>query len=1363
MAGHIDLKVESPTNPCCISWEDRYLKLQQKVKKSDDARAALKKAVGIYEQQFDKMQDERLKLKKAYEEEKLRTEHERKEKEKESAARVSLETEISSLKSEILSLSQKGGLGSGDVNEEIILLKGRVSDKEKEINCLQEEKKRAEAEKSRTEQELSNLKTQFLNGETEKKKLMQDLQKERARVNLEKKQADEILKTAESRKQEIEVLTVDKMNNELLLRSENQNLETELGRLKQLLENDRKRMDCEAKKAKTEKQKAHKAKEILKAEQCRADEKSRSDQELSNLKTQLLSVETEKKTLMHDLQKERARADTEKKRADELLKTVKTKQAEVEVLSAEKKNNNICLLKSEHKNLETEVGRLKELLEIERKRAECEAKKAEREKKNAHQVKEMLKAEQTRAEEQTKLVDVERKKTKEFAEQMQRYKCEADEANSKLVSEGLKFKVANKKFEAEKKKSNKEKTKAEEQQKIAETSRKHVLEEKHNAARLQQLLEECQNKYNKLKEDMENHETHMKIHGQVKNKTNLAGNGADLDMNKETENKKAAEMYKLQAMKEKSRADNLAQQLENTKKQTKNKHKVIQDTFSSKELTDTMKAKSAEMKLLKKRLKLEKARVKHFNQVAELENKCKKTVEEELYRLQLEFVRFSSRIGLCDCFDICNVGKSCLEKNDNVNAKRNFMQTGSGKELAKPTKLSEYSKLNLDISAPSLPISGTCTESTSGTASKMEPLCNRKNLNSLALVSSIASFSDRQLVVGAQENLQLPISRLSSENAEVADNNVKIPFKVRNKDGNTKKRKRLINASESIEHLHTEGKTLNAKIAKNVSELRGMLGHNDNPLPIENNKEEATRALEGVNINDLGKTCYDDLENFKKMFDGDCMKLLNFDNEVEEERYRVAVERPLSPTLPNIEFESNLIDLDDSRPSGSDIPVTRIESWSIVVFSEIRDSESLSKIFHMTKTFSSHYCAFSQGDLVVKNVISTLSTDDILLPKEKVCVFFSLFLKSFSSIDLMNFNHADDGNLLSNIQIVSGKLKKVMSNAETRIKFVKVCDLEELITLIQNFLTKGEILVCSTDTSSETLSLPNSKASLQELVVGAVLLASVCEAFDCVDFLCDMSYTVSRVTSSLALTLLHVFAYVCEEKLLHHGDYHLVMTVIKSLVTYCEMEKLSIGFPSCAKCPFSTGSVSMEELVLLLLKKLSDCSIHMSGMMTDKSSIVPDDTTSDLGNVLSLLELLATKMSWGWVCKNIVSKLLKMLEACVMETPLASIFVLLGQMARLGIDSNGFHDPEVEVVRVKLISFISQSTSNKISLPIQFAAVTALLGTTPLCFQEICKNCSELPPPVSYATATDCIQRWFSLLSDEHKSLSVRLLTANAS
>ncbi|KAI3693625.1 hypothetical protein L1987_76573 [Smallanthus sonchifolius] len=1213
MAGELALKDESTTSSCCRVWEDRFLKLQHKAKKMEDARNALKKAVGIYEQQFDNMQNDSLKLKKAYEEEKLQTDHERKEKEKESAARVSVENEITALKAEILSLSQKGGSVSENESEELILLKGRVFDKEKEINCLQEEKNRAKAEKSRIEQELSNIKTQLLNVETEKKKLMQDLKKE-------------------------------------------------------------------------------------------------------------------------------------KKRADEMLKTAKTKQAEVEVLKVEKKNNDLCLLESEKQNLETEIGRLKELLENEKKRADCEAKKAETEKKNAYRVKEMLKAEQSRAGEQRKIVDVETKKIEEFELGLQRAKCEANEAKSKLVSEGLKFKEANKKFEAEKKRSIKEKKKAEDQQKIAEMSTKHALEEKHNAARLQQQLEDCQNKYDKLKKGMENYETNMKIHGQVQQKTNPVRNSADLA--KETTNKKAAEMYKLQAMKEKSRANKLAQQLEDTKKRTKNEHKVIQDLVSSKNLTD-INAKSAEMELLKKRLKLEKARVKHFIQVAELEKKCKKTVEEELHRLKLEFARFSSRVGLCSCFDICN--------NDNVNLKRKFLQTGSGKEPAKPSKPSEYFKPSLDISAPSLPISGTCTESTSGTASKMEPLRNTKNLDSFALVSSMASFSDRQLVVSTQENLQLHISRLSSENAEVADNNVKSPLKARNKDGNTKKRKRLLNTVEDV--------GFNAKIAKKVSELHGILGHNDKPLAIEHNKEEGIRTVENedVNFNALEKTRNDDLENFKKMFDGDCMKLLNFDSELEEERYRAAVERPLSPTLPNIVFESNLIDLDVSRPSESETPAITIESWPIVVFSDIKDSGSLSKIFHVTKTFCSRCCVLSQSDLVVKNVISTLSADEILSPKEKVCAFFSLFLKSFSGMALTNFSHANDGNFLSSIHIISGQLKKVISDLDTRTKFVKVCDLEELITLIQNFLINGEILVCSTDTSSKILSSPDSKASLHELVVGAVFLASVCEAFDRVDFISEISYTISRITCSSTLTLLHVFAYVCGEKLVPCGDNILIMTVVKSLVTYCERENLSSGFPSCAKCPFSIGAISMEELASLLLKKISDCSSHMFGMMTYKSLTVPDDTLSDLGDVLSLLELLATKMSWGWVCKNIVNELLKMLEACIMETPLTSIFVLVGQMARLGIDANGFQDAEVERIRVKLISFISQSTSSKISLPVQFAAVNALLVTTPLSFQEICKNHLEPPPPVSYATATGCIQRWFSLLSDERKSLSVRLLTADAS
>ncbi|KAL8263163.1 hypothetical protein R6Q59_024512 [Mikania micrantha] len=123
------------------------------------------------------------------------------------------------------------------------------------------------------------------------------------------------------------------------------------------------------------------------------------------------------------------------------------------------------------------------------------------------------------------------------------------------------------------------------------------------------------------------------------------------------------------------------------------------------------------------------------------------------------------------------------------------------------------------------------------------------------------------------------------------------------------------------------------------------------------------------------------------------------------------------------------------------------------------------------------------------------------------------------------------------------------------------------------------------------------------------------------------------------------------------------------------MENLSLCFPSCAKCPFSTGVVSMEELAWLLLKKLTDCSIHMSGMMAYKSSnssYLPDDTLSNFGDVLSFLELLATKMliplHWSMDLTNFW-------PVVFLNTELGLGFQ---EHSQLGIDANGFHDPEVD-------------------------------------------------------------------------------------
>nr|XP_043608272.1 uncharacterized protein LOC122580067 [Erigeron canadensis] len=1288
-------KDESTTNPCCTLWKDRFLKLQQKLKKAEEGRAFLKEAVKVYEGQCDKVQAECLKFKTAYEEEKMKSNCERMDKEKEKAARIVLENEISSLKSENLLLTQKGGSVPQHMDEELLHLRERILESEKEINCLREQ-----------------------------------LQ-----------------------------------------------------------------MKCN------------------------------TDQELSNLRAQLLNVETEKKHLKKDLQKEKARADSEKKRADQVLKTAKSEQTEVKALKNEKNTmNDLSSLKSKNQNLEAEISRLKELLDKEKKRAQSETKIAETEKRNANKVKEMLKAEQSRVEEHIKLVDAERKKAEEFSHQLQKLKCEADEVRSKLVSESSKIKEANKKkLESERKKVIKEKKKAEEQQKIAEMSTKHALEEKHRADSFKQQLEEYQKKYVSLKKDME--ELKIGNCGQVNQNTNQVRNGSRLDIEREAELKKAVEMYKLQALAEKSRADELAQKLEITQKRTRNATKEIQDLVPSKSLMNPIM--DAEMKLLKKRLKLEKARVKHGNQVAEHEKKCKETVEEELHQLKLEFARFSNRVGLCSCLAICNEGKSCMEKSGNMNSKRKYMHPESRIELMKPTcaatKSSEYCKTSLPSPALSLPISGTCTESTSGTASKLEPLLggsNRKNLDSSALVSSMSSFSDRQLV-GAQGNCHFSYSKENSNlQLPSIDNIVKSPLGVKNKEGNTRKRKRL-NAIESNEHLYVEGETLHAKIAKNISALHGISGLNDKPLkegtPIDQNEEQGIRIVRGEDGVKATHTHNNDLNTFNRMFDVDYMKLLNLDSEIDEDRYRAAVERPLSPTLPNVEFEMiQSDDLDDCRPSvannmstvepygdtseipgivGSDnhaciyqdqesIAVTGTSylghkgakiygngsrsacddsGQCVVVFPEFRDSGSLAKIFHITKTFTDRCCAFSQSDYAFKNVLSAFSTDEILSPKEMVCLFFTLFIKSFSGIALTNFNNIRDGSFMNCLDIFSGQLRKVMCDIETRKIFTEVVDLDELITLIQDFICNKRVLFWI-DTKSETLSLPDYKASLHQLVLGAALLASICAAFDRIDSICEALCVISDITSSSTLTSLHVFAYVCGEKLLNHGDYNLLMTVIKSLVTYCERENLSSGFAPCAKCPFSDCAVSMEELASLLLKKVSGYCTHKHMMSTHELITVADDTLSNLRDVLSLLELLASNMRWGWVCENIISQLLGLVEVCALETPLAAVFVLLGQLARLGIDANGFEDTQVENIRVKLSSFISQNTSYKIGSPIQFAAVNALLGTMPShSFQEICKNSLELLPHVISPTATSSIQKWFSLLSDEQKSLSVRLLTVDVS
>lgn len=273
---------------------------------------------------------------------------------------------------------------------------------------------------------------------------------------------------------------------------------------------------------------------------------------------------------------------------------------------------------------------------------------------------------------------------------------------------------------------------------------------------------------------------------------------------------------------------------------------------------------------------------------------------------------------------------------------------------------------------------GNFAESISGINSKLEsPLgcSNRKLLQTSAINSSTASFSDGQLM-GSQgrgafsvttsaklveENLnaQPTISNLSGEvtkircnekSAEVAENNVIIPDRddVGRVCEHIRKRKRVPDSVESIEYLYSKGKKLHMQIEEKLSVLHGMLGRQvGNPLGEDRCSTPNLQCIPYTMLDGFHKRrkshdevlekqfCESDerkktekvvtevledaidLEttvNFEDVADGDYMKLLVLDNAADEERYKMAMEVPLSPTLPNIDFhDAENFDVDNSE------------------------------------------------------------------------------------------------------------------------------------------------------------------------------------------------------------------------------------------------------------------------------------------------------------------------------------------------------------------------------------------------------------------------------------------------------------------
>ncbi|KAK1377362.1 hypothetical protein POM88_033555 [Heracleum sosnowskyi] len=489
--------------------------------------------------------------------EKLHADNEREMKVNESTIRVSLENEISCLKSQITVLQQQTVSAAQDANKEATLLQECVSGQREEINrfkeLLQIEKDRADSEKKKAEEAREKADDDKYRAEKVLSERETELRVKESAVRLSLEDEISSLKSQIALLQEPAVLGAQDVNKDInLLRDCISNKEKEINQLHELLQIEKDRADFERNKAEEERKKVDEKRvwaEKLIAENERKMKIKESavrlplENEISSLKSQINLCGSERETeinrLKKLLQKEEKRADSEKKkaetekcRADKVLAdseiTLKEKEqavrlslgAEISALESqihllqqeitvrdEKKEVN--LYQSLVSEKEAEINQLKQLAEKERTRAESEKKTAEAGKKKVYESQKIAKTEKSRANEERRLADIERKKAEEAGLQLEMLRDEVHDLRANLELEALKVQQANEILETEKQKvmterqrADMEMAKAEEQSKLLETTRKEMAEERARSDSSSLQLEEDRGRIMKLQKEI---------------------------------------------------------------------------------------------------------------------------------------------------------------------------------------------------------------------------------------------------------------------------------------------------------------------------------------------------------------------------------------------------------------------------------------------------------------------------------------------------------------------------------------------------------------------------------------------------------------------------------------------------------------------------------------------------------------------------------------------------------------------------------------------------------------------------------------------------------------------------------------------
>lgn len=678
----------------------------------------------------------------------------------------------------------------------------------------------------------------------------------------------------------------------------------------------------------------------------------------------------------------------------------------------------------------------------------------------------------------------------------------------------------------------------------------------------------------------------------------------------------------------------------------------------------------------------------------------------------------------------------------------------------------------------------------------------------------------------------------------VAENSVRSPVKAT--AGHTIKRRKILDELESIKSMQSEGKRIFEETEKKLSALHSTLfqpmgeemdkemshlplrmfsplSNYDQPSKkrkashepettcrqIDDSSVEAEMDKRAIVLTSSKRPenspvlqdasrdiqqCNEDVTSFEVLADGDYMKLLNLDNADDEECYRTAMERPLSPTLPEIDLRNGETRIDaqmlsmqvsNSREAEDEHSGFIHDQGQLycIVFPDMEENSSIDRIFSAVRICVAQCRLFLRTNWLVHDILAALRLEKDLRPREKVCALFSLILLNFFGVSPGNLEVLQNKDLVNSF---SAHIRSVLCCVETRSLFAEICHINDLLGICEDFLLCRRILL-HRDTISGSLHDSGSSfeilhdgekfvlsphvASVDMVMAASIVLASVCAATGHFGYLREVSFNIlcmCKTEDEMVLRILHMFVRVSGQEYLSSNNYGF-MEVVKSVITYVEHTFPNIAamddqskndtkpcFVRCVSCPFSQGALSLDHVSAMLIRELQSYCLQPNAPQEAAGQVRLSTRKTlcwNLGDILSSLELITSKMGWNWACNNITPKLLKMLESCDQgRVSSTALVTLLGELGRFGIRERGYDDVAVESIKCQLSDILCHVDGPKCNA-FAISVVSALVGLHPNGHEEFVNNNIQLPGDSTSAVSgilRDCLSR---LKSEQASSL----------